>query len=114
MTIARRHHNNQQVVESNLLRLSPCRIALNQPEPDDTDAHRHQSWAERQAEYTGTDPLRCSNCDQPLTFEAHPFVWECHDCHNGVVIPGTYKNIHGEIVTIDPKSLNPDTEVMRF
>lgn len=44
----------------------------------------------------------------------HPFVWECHDCHNGVVIAGTYKNIHGEIVTIDPKSLDPNTEVMRF
>ena len=46
--------------------------------------------------------------------KGQPFVWECHDCHNGVVIPGTYKNIHGEIVTIDPKSLNPNTEVMRF
>jgi hypothetical protein len=46
--------------------------------------------------------------------KAHPFVWECHAGHNGVVIPGTYKNIHGEIVTIDPKSLDPNTEVMRF
>jgi hypothetical protein len=36
--------------------------------------------------------------------KAHPFVWECHDCHNGVVIPGTYKNIHGEIVTIGPNA----------
>ena len=32
----------------------------------------------------------------------------------GVVIPGTYKNIHGEIVKIDPKTLDPNTEVMRF
>ena len=46
--------------------------------------------------------------------KGHPFVWECHDCHKGVVIAGTYKNIHAEIVTIDPKSLDPNTEVMRF
>ena len=26
----------------------------------------------------------------------------------------TYKNIHGETVKIDPKTLNPDTEVIRF
>jgi four helix bundle protein len=41
-------------------------------------------------------------------------VWECHDCHEGVVVPGTYKNIHGELVRIDPKNLDPNTEVMRF
>ena len=46
--------------------------------------------------------------------KGQPFVWECHDCHEGVVIPGTYKNIHGEIVRIDPKTLDPNTEVMRF
>jgi len=28
----------------------------------------HQSWAERQAELTGIDPLLCKNRDQPLTF----------------------------------------------
>jgi len=27
---------------------------------------------------------------------------------------GTYKNIHGETVEIDPKTLNQNTEVMRF
>jgi hypothetical protein len=32
----------------------------------------------------------------------------------GMVIPSTYKNIHGEIVKIDPKSLCPNTEVIRF
>ena len=40
----------------------------------------------------------------------------------GVVIPGICKNIHAEIVKacpersrrIDPKTLDPDTEVMRF
>ena len=37
--------------------VSQCRIALNQPEPDDADANTHQSWAERQAELTGIDPL---------------------------------------------------------
>ena len=41
-------------------------------------------------------------------------IWECHDCHEGVVIPGTYKSIHGETVKIDPKNLDPNTEVMRF
>ena len=41
-------------------------------------------------------------------------IWECHDCHEGVVIPGIYINIHGETVKIDPKSLDPNTEVMRF
>lgn len=43
-----------------------------------------------------------------------PFVWECHDCHEGVIIPGPYVNIHGERVEIDPKKLDPYTEVMRF
>ena len=43
-----------------------------------------------------------------------PFVWECHDCHDGVVIPSIYKNIHGETVKIDPNNLEPNTEVMRF
>jgi hypothetical protein len=48
--------------------VSQCRIALNQPEPDDTDANTHQSWARRQAGLTGIDPLLCPICDQPLTF----------------------------------------------
>jgi len=43
-----------------------------------------------------------------------PFVWECHDYHEGVVVPVTYKNIHGEIVKIDAKTLDPNTKVMRF
>ena len=47
--------------------LSRCRIALNQPEPDDTDANTHRSWAEPQAAYKGIDPLLCPNCEQPLT-----------------------------------------------
>ena len=56
-----------------------------------------------------------------------PFVWECHDCpsvvspsmllravslsngsgsndHEGVVIPGPYKNIHAETLEIDPNA----------
>ena len=41
-------------------------------------------------------------------------LWECHDCHKGAVIAGTDKNIHGEIVKIDPKTLDPNTEVIRF
>lgn len=46
--------------------------------------------------------------------KGHSFVWEYHDCHKCVVIPGTYKNIRGEIVNIDPKSLDRDTEDIRF
>ena len=43
-----------------------------------------------------------------------PFVWECHDCREGVAIPGTQVNIHGKKVKIDPNNLDPNTEVMRF
>ena len=43
-----------------------------------------------------------------------PLVWECHDCHEGVIIPSSYKNIHGEIVKIYPENLDPNTKVMRF
>lgn len=46
--------------------------------------------------------------------KGQPFIWECHDCHEGVVIPGEYKNIHGEIVKFDSKTLDPNTEVFRF
>jgi hypothetical protein len=46
--------------------------------------------------------------------KGQPFVWECHDCHEGVVIHATYKNIHGETVEIDPKILNQNTKVIRF
>ena len=28
------------------------------------------SWAERQTDHTGIDPLVCPNCDEPLTFVA--------------------------------------------
>jgi hypothetical protein len=42
------------------------------------------------------------------------FVCECHDCHQGVVITGTYKNIHEQVVKIDPKNLDPNTEVIGF
>ena len=41
-------------------------------------------------------------------------IWECHDCHEREISPGTYKNNHGEIVKVGPKSLDPDTEVLRF
>ena len=46
--------------------------------------------------------------------EGQPFIWECHDCHEGVVIPCSYKNIHGNLMNIDPKKLDPDTEVFSF
>jgi hypothetical protein len=44
-------------------------------------------------------------------------VWQdavCHDCHEGVVTPGIYINIYGETLKTDPKSLDPNTEVMRL
>jgi hypothetical protein len=28
--------------------------------------------------------------------KGYRFVWICHDCHEGVVVPGSYINIHGE------------------
>jgi hypothetical protein len=60
--------------------------------------------------------------------KGQPFVWKCHNYHacppslslrrggrEGVVIPGTYnKNIHEKILKIDPKTLDPNTEVIRF
>jgi len=46
--------------------------------------------------------------------KGQPFVWQCHDCHERAVIPGTYINIRGETVKIDPQNLDPNTEGMRF
>ena len=92
--------------------LAMARIALNQSESDDHQEDTHPCWAERQAEYTGNNPLFCPDCAQPMVFvgsffgikKGQPFVWEGHDCHEGVVISTTYKNNHGEIMKIDPKS----------
>ena len=49
--------------------LSQARVALNRSEQDDFDTtNTYPSWAERQMDYTGNDPLICPHCDQPLTF----------------------------------------------
>ena len=48
--------------------LNQARNALSQSDPDDSDGNIQSAWAERQADYTGIDPLVCPNCDQPLTF----------------------------------------------
>ncbi len=48
--------------------LSQARDALNQSIPDDSDEDTQPSWAKRQTDYTGIDPLICPNCDKPLTF----------------------------------------------
>ena len=48
--------------------LAEARIALNQSESEDSDTNTKSSWAKRQTEYTGADPLVCPNCYQPLTF----------------------------------------------
>jgi hypothetical protein len=42
------------------------------------------------------------------------FIWECHTCHEGVVIPGKYVNSFGETVQIEVKNLDPNTPVFRF
>jgi hypothetical protein len=47
--------------------LSQARIALNQPEPDNCVKNTPPSWAERQTDHTGINPLVCPNCDEPLT-----------------------------------------------
>ena len=48
--------------------LNQARVALKQSDSDDADTNTRSSWAERQAEFKGIDPLICPNCDQPLTF----------------------------------------------
>ncbi|MBW2339253.1 MAG: transposase [Deltaproteobacteria bacterium] len=48
--------------------LGQARDALNQSAPDDSDEDTQPTWAERQTDYTGIDPLICPNCDKPLTF----------------------------------------------
>ena len=40
-----------------------------------------------------------------------PFVWECHRCHDGAIIPGPYTNIHGQKVTISAEDLAKGIEV---
>jgi len=47
--------------------LTQARIVLNQSESEDSDPNTESSWAERQTEYTGSDPLVCPKCEQPLT-----------------------------------------------
>jgi hypothetical protein len=42
------------------------------------------------------------------------YVWECHDCRRGVVIPEEYVNSHGDIANLDPGSLPKDITVLRF
>ena len=48
--------------------LSQARASLNQSDPDDSDENVQSSWAERQTEYTGIDPLICPNCNKSLIF----------------------------------------------
>ena len=57
--------------------LTMARIALNQPESDDYQEDIHPCWAKRQPEYTGKNPLICSNCVQPMVFVGSFFGnWE--------------------------------------
>ena len=48
--------------------LSQARVALEQSDPPDAVGNAHPSWAERQAELTGNDPLMCPHCEQPLRY----------------------------------------------
>jgi len=46
--------------------LGRARSALNQSEPHDSSTRNlPSSWAERQTDYTGIDPLLCPHCDKP-------------------------------------------------
>jgi hypothetical protein len=42
------------------------------------------------------------------------YVWECHDCCRGVVIPEEYTNSHGENVNLVPTNLPEGLTVLRF
>ena len=54
--------------------LTQARSALNQPDPGCDINHTldntipKESWAERQTDFTGIDPLLCPNCEKPLRF----------------------------------------------
>lgn len=47
--------------------------ALSQPDATDSCPVASPSWAERQTEYTGVNPLVCPNCQQPMNHVAHFF-----------------------------------------
>ena len=56
--------------------ISQAHVALNQSDPDDSDGNTQSSWAERQTDYTGINPLICPNCDQPLIIPSfHYSIW---------------------------------------
>jgi len=48
--------------------LPQARAALAQPEPHATAPEPAPTWAQRQAEHTGTDPLQCPDCQKPMSF----------------------------------------------
>jgi hypothetical protein len=48
--------------------LQQARTALGQADPDDVAPEPEPTWAERQAEHTGADPLACPNCHEPMNF----------------------------------------------
>jgi len=47
-------------------------------------------------------------------FELKKVASNSIDAAHSIVIPGKYTNIHGEDVDIDPKRLEPSTEVISF
>ena len=51
---------------------------------------------------------QCTFCNKIQVDLGMPWLPE------GVVIPGSYINIHGKKVKIDPNNLDPNTEVIRF
>jgi len=48
--------------------LPQARAALGQQDGPETSEEATSTWAERQLEYTGVDPLRCPKCDESLEF----------------------------------------------
>ena len=54
-----------------------ARLALKQPIIYSSDKPKTHSWAERQMNYTGVNPLYCPNCNQELTLLGTVFGnWE--------------------------------------
>jgi hypothetical protein len=77
--------------------------------------HRCSIWLKNNTVHGTCPPLSLTpyHSFEHYIKKRQPFVG-MHDCHEGVIIPGIYINIHGETVKIDPKSLDPNTEVMCF
>jgi hypothetical protein len=46
--------------------------------------------------------------------DGQALLMECHDCHQGVMIPGLYTKRSGRPVLVDPQNIDPDAPVFRL